>query len=217
MNVMPFFSAADVEQALPMVSSHLGRGGLLAYPTETVYGMGSRIGEADLAALATLTCRPGRKPFLVLVAGLEMARDLGLEFGEAATRLAERFWPGPLTLVLEASSSDVSNALRGDSGGIAVRWSSHPETAQLIEGLGFPLSSTSANRSGEDPLPHVDAIRAEFSDAAESGQLRLLDGGLLSGSSPSTLVDCIGECPKILREGAIARSEVLACVEEGID
>jgi L-threonylcarbamoyladenylate synthase len=217
MTVLPFVSRDDVLSALPKVAAHLGNGGLLAYPTETVYGMGSRLNEADLAALCALTDRPSDKPFLVLVAGEEMARDCGLSFSKPAGCLASRFWPGPLTLVLIETEPTLPESLRGQAGGIAVRRSSHSQTSSLIEGLGIPISSTSANRSGGEPLPDVETIRAEFPGAVESGQLMLLDGGVLRAAQPSTLVDCTAAEPTILREGAISRSRVLACLEEVCD
>jgi L-threonylcarbamoyladenylate synthase len=217
MTVLPFVSREEVHSALPKVAAHLENGGLLAYPTETVYGMGSRLNEADLAALCALTVRPSDKPFLVLVAGEKMARDCGLSFSKPAACLANRFWPGPLTLVLTETEPTLPESLRGQAGGIAVRWSSHPQTSRLIEVLGIPISSTSANRSGEAPLSDVKAIRAEFRDATESGQLLLLDGGVQRDAQPSTLVDCTSAEPTILREGAISRYRIVACLEEEKD
>jgi L-threonylcarbamoyladenylate synthase len=214
MSVVRFMSDDDVAAGLPRVRAHFENGGLLAYPTETVYGLGSRLKDADLAALGKLTDRPPGKPYLVLVAGEEMARECGLSFTEAAARLAGKFWPGPLTLVLSAEESDLPDALRGSNGGIAIRWSSHPFVNELLEGLGFPISSTSANRSGREPLPDIDAISMEFAEAVQSAKLLLLDGGRLKGSSPSTLVDCTGVKPRILREGAITRAHLDACVGE---
>jgi L-threonylcarbamoyladenylate synthase len=213
MTVLQFKSEAEVELALPEVAAFLERGGVIAYPTETVYGLGCRLNEDDLVTLSALTDRPVGKPYLVLVAGEEMARDCGLSFTDAASRLADRFWPGPLTLVLSATGSGLPDSLRGTGGGIAVRWSSHPNTSRLIEGLGIPISSTSANRSGHEPLPDVGSIGAEFSRAFESGELMLLDGGRLASSSPSTLVDCTGVEPMVLREGAIASALVRECIE----
>ena len=213
MTVLRFLSKDDVELVLPRVTAHLDNGGLLAYPTETLYGLGSRAKSPDLADLSKLTERPRGKPYLLLVAGDEMARAHGLSFTEAAARLAERFWPGPLTLVLSASESQLPNSLRGEVG-IAVRWSSHPHTGRLIEALGMPITSTSANRSGREPLADVRAIGAEFRDAVKSGKLMLLDGGRLCGSPPSTLIDCTSDEPRVLREGAITHAQVRACIEE---
>jgi L-threonylcarbamoyladenylate synthase len=214
MTVLQFRSESDVASALPTVLAHLEHGGVIAYPTETVYGLGSRLQDADLTTLSELTERPRDKPYLVLVASQEMAQDCGLSFTDAAARLARRFWPGPLTLVLPATESGFPGSLRGSGRGIAVRWSSHLNTSLLIEWLGFPISSTSANRSGKRPLPDVEAIEAEFSAALEAGELILLDGGSLGDSLPSTLVDCTGAQPRILREGAIARSQLFECFEE---
>jgi L-threonylcarbamoyladenylate synthase len=213
MTVLRFLSKDDVELVLPRVAAHLDNGGLLAYPTETVYGLGSRANILDLADLSKLTERPRGKPYLLLVAGCEMARAYGISFTEAAARLAERFWPGPLTLVLAASESQLPNSLRGDLG-IAVRWSSHPHTSRLIEALGMPITSTSANRSGREPLPDVGTICAEFRDAVNSGKLILLDGGRICVSPPSTLIDCTSAEPRILREGAITHAQIRACIEE---
>lgn len=214
MTVLPFRSQADVASAVPKVAAHLARGGLLAYPTETVYGVGSRVQADDLAALATMTNRPSDKPFLVLVAGKKMARDCRLVFTAAADRLVTRFWPGPLTLVLAGGESVFPTLLRGAQGGIAVRWSSHSETSRLIEGLGMPISSTSANVSGRAPLPDVDGILAEFEGPANSGELLVLDGGALGDAPSSTLVECMSSEPRILREGAISRCQILECLEE---
>src|SRR5574341_1910036 len=98
MTVVPFHTAGQVRQAIPTVAAHLRSGGVLAYPTETVYGFGSRPTEADVAALAALKGRPRDKPFLLLVASRRMVEAQGLRFTEAAAALADAFWPGPLTL-----------------------------------------------------------------------------------------------------------------------
>lgn len=214
MTTLPFTTMTDVAASLHRVEEHLEKGGLLAYPTETVYGMGSRVNESELAALADLTNRPPNKPFLLLVAGQRMARECGLHFSDAATALADRYWPGPLTLVLSARESKLPRLARSDGGGIAVRLSSHQGTSHLIKELDMPLSSTSANRSGKTPLKNVSAIREEFSLAVDSDELMLLDGGMLEGASPSTLVDCTTPTPRILREGALPSEELRRCLGE---
>lgn len=122
MTVLPFRSPDDVRAALPTILGHLDGGGLLAYPTETVYGFGSRPLEADVAMLARLKGRPEGKPFLLLVNGVRMAERYGLAFTPAARSFAERYWPGPLTLVLSGGEGKLPDSLRGPEGGIAVRW-----------------------------------------------------------------------------------------------
>lgn len=210
MTVLPFRTGGDVAAAAPVVSRHLGGGGLLAYPTETVYGLGSRVEPDDLSALAALKERGPDSPFLLLVSGLEMVVSLGLVVTDAARALAELFWPGALTLVLGGGEGRLPDALRGPNGGIAVRWTSHRHTAELIERLGEPITSTSANRSGTGAAPGVGAIVRTFRHAVDSGQLLILDGGVLGNVPPSTLVDCTGPGPTLVREGAIPRAELRA-------
>ncbi|MFQ5704778.1 MAG: L-threonylcarbamoyladenylate synthase [Gemmatimonadales bacterium] len=212
MTVLPFHTADDVAAVAPLVSEHLSDRGLLAYPTETVYGLGSRARAEDLAALARLKGRPLGKPFLLLVSSQMMALDRGLEFTPAARALAERFWPGPLTLVLPGGEGALPDGLRGPEGGIAVRWTSQVQTARLIAEIGEPITSTSANRPGEVTAPGVGALADSFADAIDAGRLLVLDGGVLGNVPPSTLVDCTGPEPKLVRDGAIPRVELRAGV-----
>src|SRR2546428_64654 len=155
---MPFRTAAEAEAALGRVVAHLRGGGLPAYPTETVYGLGSRPRAGEVRALAELKGRRPDKPFLLLVASREMAEAQGLAFNESASALARAFWPGPLTLVLPGGGGRLPDSLRGPEGGIAVRWTSHPHTARLVAALGEPLTSTSAHVPGAAPAPGADAI-----------------------------------------------------------
>ena len=208
MSVLAFQTAEEVREAIPQVVAHLRRGGLLAYPTETVYGLGSRPTESDLASLATLKGRRPGKPFLLLIAGRRMAEAYGLVFTEAANALASAFWPGPLTLVLSGGEGRLPDALRGPEGGIAVRWTSHPAVARLVGELGFPLTSTSANRAGGPTAPGTKAIVTTFRKAVESGLLLVLDGGVLGNVPPSTVVDCTRPQARLVREGAIPLREL---------
>jgi L-threonylcarbamoyladenylate synthase len=205
---VPFRTDQDVAAALVQGVAHLARGGLLAYPTETVYGLGSRGRTPDVQALARLKGRRSNKPFLLLVADREMAEAQGLGFSEAASALARAFWPGPLTLVLPGGSGRLPDLLRGPEGGIAVRWTSHRGMAQLVKALGEPLTSTSANLPGAPPAPGAEAIARDFAPAVEAGTLLVLDGGVLGNSPPSTVVDCTRPTPRLIREGAITLAEL---------
>lgn len=208
MKAVPFQSPDDVRRAVPLVRDHLERGGLLAYPTETVYGLGSRPSGPDVDRLAALKGRDLGKPFLLLVANRHMAERYGLAFTPQANALAETFWPGPLTLVLAGGEGRLPDTLRGPEGGIAVRHTSHPGMAVLIEALDLPLTSTSANRKGGAPAPGAAAVAAEFPDAVESGTLLVLDGGVLGNVPPSTVIDCTTPTARLVREGAIPRAEL---------
>jgi L-threonylcarbamoyladenylate synthase len=212
MTVLPFRTEDEMHEAIPAVRRHLDRGGILAYPTETVYGLGSRAVEADVEALAGLKGRPKGKPFLLLVASRQMAESWGLVLNTAAAAMAAAFWPGPLTLVLPGAEGQMPDSLRGREGGIAVRWTSHKGMAKMIAALGYPITSTSANRPGQPPAPGVGAILDAFADEVRAGTLLVLDGGVLGNVPSSTLVDCTGPIPKLIREGAIPRAELQAQV-----
>lgn len=208
MTTLAFRTPEEVRRAVATVAAHLERGGLLAYPTETVYGLGSRPRTADVAALAALKGRRKDKPFLLLVSNRRMVEACGLVFTEAATLLADAFWPGPLTLVLAGGEGQLPDALRGPEGGIAVRSTGHAGMAQLVGALGFPLTSTSANLPGGPTAPGAAAIAATFPAAIAEGRLLVLDGGILGNVPPSTVVDCTRTPPRLVREGAIPRTEL---------
>ena len=206
--MLPFRTPAEVAAAIPQVVAHLERGGLLAYPTETVYGLGSSPTVEALAALAALKGRSPDKPFLLLVSSRAMAEAWGLVLSPSARALSAAFWPGPLTLVLRGGEGRLPDQLRGREGGIAVRHTSHPGVAALVTAFGRPLTSTSANRPGDAPAPGADRIADVFRDEIARGELLLLDGGVLGNVPPSTLVDCTGPMPRLIREGAIPRAEL---------
>lgn len=213
MTVLAFVSEAEVRAAIPRVALHLEGGGLLAHPTETIYGLGSRPREQDVDLLAHLKGRPQGKPFLLLVSSGSMAERHGLLFTSSASTLAHRFWPGPLTLVLAGGEGRLPEALRGPEGGIAVRWTSHRGMMTLIGAIETPITSTSANRPGEATAPGADAIVEAFRGAVDDATLLVLDGGMLGSLPPSTVVDCTGAHPRLVREGAIPFSELHATAE----
>ncbi len=206
--ILPFQTAAQVQIALPQVLVHLARNGVLGHPTETVYGLGSTLTEPAIAAVAELKRRSVDKPFLLLVSSPAMVRDRGLRFSPAAEALARAFWPGPLTLVLPGEPGLLPEAVRGADGGFAVRQTSHPGMARVLEAWGQPLTSTSANRPGQPPAPSALDLAEDFGAEAKLGVLLVLDGGVLGNPPPSTLVDCTGNGARLVREGAISGIEL---------
>ena len=206
--MIPFLTPEDVASAIPKVRTHLAADGLLAYPTETVYGLGCAPTDAALDRLAALKGRPARKPFLLLVSGIEMLNQCGLVLTPSAKAMAQEFWPGPLTLVLSGGEGRLPDRLRGGGGGIAVRWTSHTAVAQLIEACGRPLTSTSANLPGGPTAPGPGAIASLFPEAMATHELMVLDGGVLGNVPPSTLVDCTTSVPALVRAGAIPIAEL---------
>ncbi|HSA55552.1 MAG TPA: L-threonylcarbamoyladenylate synthase [Gemmatimonadaceae bacterium] len=208
LDAMPFWSPNEVETALAPTIAHLQAGQVLAYPTETVYGLGGAVDQEAVERLVAMKQRPPAKPFLLLINGSEMLARLDLHLTNAASRLAARHWPGPLTLVLPGGEHRVPDRLRGPEGGVAVRWTSHAALARLIAAYGDPVTSTSANRPGLPPAMSALEIVQQWGDAISRGRLRVLDGGRLTPSAPSTVVDCTGRHPRVIRPGAISSSQL---------
>lgn len=201
--VHPFWSHEEIERAIQPALEQLAQRRVLAYPTETVYGFGTAVDRESVATLVRLKRRPAGKPFLLLVDGSEMVVRLDLHLPSYAATLATRHWPGPLTLVLPGGTGRVPDELRGPEGGIAVRWTSHAGIQRLIRAHGEPITSTSANLPGVPPAMAASEIVQQWPDAIASGTLRVLDAGRLTPSAPSTVVDCMGRMPRVIRPGAI--------------
>jgi L-threonylcarbamoyladenylate synthase len=201
---VPFWSAEEVEASLAGTIAHLQGGGILAYPTETVYGFGTMIDRDAVNALVTLKKRPPAKPFLLLLSDTQMLARLGLHLTPSASMLAARHWPGPLTLVLPGGERRIPERLRGPEGGIAVRWTPHPGLQRMISALGDPITSTSANLPGQPPAVTAGEILTQWGQEVARGTIRLLDGGRLPPSDASTVVDCMGRHPRVVRPGALS-------------
>lgn len=194
---------AAVESAV----AALRRGGVVVYPTETLYGLG--VDATDEIALRNLVSLKGReegKPISVLVSDRAMLERVAGAIPAAAEVLMRRFWPGPLTLALPARD-DVSPLLTGGGTTIGVRCSSDALAAALVAGLGRPVTTPSANPAGAIPPRTLAQARAYFGDAVDT----YVDGGTLPGGVGSTVVELIPEL-RIIREGAILREEVAAAL-----
>jgi L-threonylcarbamoyladenylate synthase len=214
LSAVPFWSPAEIEASLTGTIVHLQAGGILAYPTETVYGFGTAVDHESVERLVDLKRRPPAKPFLLLIAGAEMLTRLDLHLSSVASRLAARHWPGPLTLVLSGGDRRVPVRLRGPEGGVAVRWTSHEPLQRLIRAYGDPITSTSANLPGLPPAMAASDIVRDWGDAIGRGVVRVLDGGRLEASAPSTVVDCTGARARVIRPGAIPASELRESVPD---
>jgi L-threonylcarbamoyladenylate synthase len=211
---VPFWSPPEVEASLSTTIEHLQGGGVLAYPTETVYGFGTMIDGEAVERLVTMKRRPPAKPFLLLISDTPMLARLGLHLTPSASMLAARHWPGPLTLVLPGGERRIPPRLRGPEGGIAVRWTPHVGLQRLISVLGDPITSTSANRPGVPAATTSAEILDQWGSALSSAQMLLLDGGRLAPSPASTVVDCMGRRPRVIRPGAISAATLRESVPE---
>jgi L-threonylcarbamoyladenylate synthase len=211
---LDFRASLPEESELEPVVRHQREGGLVAHPTETVYGFGGRVEEAPLARLRELKRRDPHKPFLLLVPGVRSVRSL--EWTDEARELARTFWPGSVTLVLRDRGRAFPPGVRSEQGTVAVRQSAHPLTRRLLELLEEPLTSTSANAPGGAPAASGAEAYAEAEALGAGMEMWVLDAGALSESSASTIVDCTGPAPRILRAGATPARR-LRCVVPGIE
>lgn len=214
--VIPFRSTAERDREARGVAAHLQGGGLIAYPTETVYGLGCALQPHALERLAELKGRGPGAPFLVLIERPEQLPELS--WTESALRLAAAFWPGPLTLALRAQPGKFPDRVLGPGGTVAVRSSPHPAVRAILAALGEPVTSTSANLAALPPAMSANAVLALASELGAPPDLWILDGGSLPPSAPSTIVDCAGPRPRVLREGAIpvtALAGVIGYLESG--
>jgi len=204
--------------SLDRAVAELRSGALLAYPTETLFGLGA---DSRCAAAVERLCswkgREPERPLPILVEDSEALARLGVELSPLPRRLAEAFWPGPLTLVLYCPEAFAPGVARRD-GAVGFRCSAHPVAGALArrvarEGIG-PLTATSLNRSGEAPArTHSEAARC---CDGRPGSPILMDvpGVEVGGGAPSSVLDLTGPQPRMLREGAISSAEVAAVLEE---
>ena len=183
-------------------------GGLIAFPTETVYGLGVDGTASDaIRRIYQAKGRPASKPVLVLIDDLVWLDQLTLDISDRAYSLMDSFWPGPLTLVLSKGDS-IPYIATGGLDTIAVRIPNHRVPLAIVDELGLPITGTSANLSGQPDLMTIEAVETKLGNQ--------LDGVLKCGPSPlgipSTVVDVSKNEVTILREGAITADQIFACV-----
>ncbi len=213
------------QEAIRDAAEALRGGGLVAFPTETVYGLGADAtnGRA-VAAIFEAKGRPRFNPLIVHVATLEAAGALG-ELTEAGATLAEAFWPGALTLVLaKRPSCPVATLATAGLDTLAVRVPAHPIAQALLQAAGVPIAAPSANRSGHVSPTTAEHVAADFAGAAGDSIAMILDGGTATIGLESTVVDATAADPVVLRLGAVSREAIarvlgrpvaLAAEEEG--
>ena len=191
--------AAPDAAALARAVAVLHDGGLVAFPTETFYGLG--VAANDPVALRRVFAVKGRsasKPLLVLVDSIAMAERLAAEVTPRARELMARYWPGPLTLVLRARP-DLAPMLTAGTGTIGVRMSSHPVAHGLVRTLGAPVTAPSANPEDGAPPTSAAQVLEAFGGAIDL----ILDGGPTTGGPASTVVDVTTAAARVLRAGAV--------------
>ena len=210
----------DFEIPIAEAIARLAADGFVAYPTETVWGLGACADRPiAIERLMAWKRRSTGAPLAVLVPSVDVALEIGCQINSRAQRLMEAFWPGPLTIVVPCRKRLATGVARSD-GALGLRWSPHPLAHALAlavydAGLG-PLTSTSLNRTGESPATDqgeaaesiADSIGEDSEDDLRSPLLVSARGHDAGGSAPSSVVDCTDAVPKIVRVGAIERESL---------
>jgi L-threonylcarbamoyladenylate synthase len=182
----------------------LKKGGIIAYPTETFYGLGVKFDiEDSLKRLFEIKKRPEEKAIPLIIGNKELLHTLTSSINNKAMVLINRFWPGPLTLIFSARDN-LSDYITAGTCTIAVRIPGESFALQLAKAAGFPITATSANPSGMPPALNVETVTKYFGDKIDL----IIDGGHSPGGSPSTIVDVTGDDIKIVREGTIDRKQI---------
>jgi L-threonylcarbamoyladenylate synthase len=202
--------SADAEEAMIQAARVLATGGLVAFPTDTVYGVGAHAFDADaVERLYAAKERPRSMAIPILLASVADLPLAAREVPPVAQRLAEAFWPGALTIVLPRQPA-LPLVLTAGGDSVAVRVPDHPVTRALIAALGAPLAATSANISGQPSPVTADEVTAQLGGRVDL----ILDGGPCPGGVPSTLLDLTCEPPCLLRAGPVTDRTLRAIVPD---
>jgi len=195
--------------AVSKAATVLHQGGLVAFPTETVYGLGADATcDRAVAAIFEAKARPRFNPLIVHVAGANAARTLAA-WSDLADRLATRFWPGPLTMILRRREAcGLSRLVSAGGETVAIRVPSHPLAQRLLRVTGLPIAAPSANRAGKISPTTADHVRQSLG----AGVATVLDGGACPVGVESTVLDVTGDQPLILRPGGLARADIEAVI-----
>ncbi|WP_453992972.1 L-threonylcarbamoyladenylate synthase [Bacillus nitroreducens] len=186
-------------------ASLLRKNEVVAFPTETVYGLGANaLTDEAVAKIYEAKGRPSDNPLIVHISTIGQLSKIVQEIPEHAERLIEKFWPGPLTLVLKRKHDAVSNMVTAGLDTVAVRMPNHPIALALITASGLPLAAPSANLSGK-PSPTLAKHVADDLTGKIAG---ILDGGATGVGLESTVLDCSGEVPVILRPGGVTKEQL---------
>ena len=194
------------KQALHVAARSIMQGGIVVYPTETVYGIGVRFDDQQaLQRLFELKNRDQHKPVLLLLSRADDLVRISSQIPTEAQILTERFWPGPLTLVVPAAA-DLSDLVTGRGSTIGCRMSSNTSAAGLVLACGLPITSTSANLSGGPNPTSISEISADILDQVDI----VIDAGPSPGSVPSTVYDISQKPFRLVRAGVIPETDITA-------
>ncbi|HEY9166984.1 MAG TPA: L-threonylcarbamoyladenylate synthase [Candidatus Kryptonia bacterium] len=196
---------ASRKRSLVVAAQTILNGGVIVYPTETIYGLGANALDPKVVErVFEIKERRKSNPILILIPDIQSLEELALEVPDSAQDLMKKFWPGPLTIVFR-STPMVSKILTAGSGKIGIRLSSDKFCRDLLSICKIPITSTSANLSGESNPNSIEMINKRVLDSVDT----IVDAGTLTSQTPSTVVDVTKGKVELVREGAIAFKEIL--------
>jgi L-threonylcarbamoyladenylate synthase len=211
-SVSPHSPPQTSREAIASAADLLRSGGLVAFPTETVYGLGGDAGNPSaIKKIYRAKGRPRNHPLIVHLRSFSQVADWAREIPPAAGRLAQRYWPGPLTMVFKRARH-VNDLLTGGQDTIALRVPSHPVAQALLEAFGGGIAAPSANRFGRVSATTAEHVRSEFGSVVDC----VLDGGAADVGIESTIVDVSGAHPALLRPGSITAHDIEATLGEAL-
>ncbi len=206
-NVVPDHPSPEI---IHQAAHVLTEGGLVALPTDTLYGLAADGLNAEAVARAvSLKSRSGQKPLGLLISEEEMAKLIGQKFSALARLLIQKFWPGPLSLVV-TGRDDLPPGLKSPDGGVSLRLPASALARSVISELGHPVTATSANLSGGPDPVSADQVEESLGQGVDL----ILDGGPCKTTIASTVLDVRGDQPKLIREGAVPWAEILRVLGE---
>ena len=202
---MNSFSPRLLNQAVQLLRD----GGVVAFPTDTVYGVGvDPLQPKAVRKLYRIKGRPEDKPIAILLGSIEDVARVAQTPSRTFSRLAERFWPGGLTLIVEAR--DLPPEITAGGSTVGVRMPDHPLTLELLRGFGGPIATTSANRSGENPATSAEDVDAQLGNLVNL----IVDGGDTFTKVASTVLDLSVSPPEVRRHGGIPEALLMECLKD---
>ncbi|HID56987.1 TPA: threonylcarbamoyl-AMP synthase [Candidatus Poribacteria bacterium] len=209
MKVVKVRSERDIHLAVSQAVETLKSGGIVIFPTDTVYGVGAdSYNPKAISRLYEVKGRERSKPIPLLVSSVGQVEEIADSIPEGFYRLVDRFWPGGLTVVLSVKRGRMPDLLNQGGETLGFRMPDHDLTLEMAECLGRPIAATSANPSGEEAVRSFEEFKVEFLERVDLA----IDGGECIGGTPSTVIDLTSSPPRLIREGSIPAAQIAECL-----
>ncbi|MGD8700274.1 MAG: L-threonylcarbamoyladenylate synthase [Gemmatimonadales bacterium] len=211
-------SDRERQRAAQRAAAVLRAGGVVIHPTETVYGIGGDGSARNNAVISRIKGRSAVQPLILLAASVESAQEFlpGLEWSQVLLTVAERLWPGPLTVIVRCAEAPAG--LSGPGGGVALRVTPDPTVRAILKVWGRPMTSTSANLTGAPPARSLSAALELLKQRDDLDDLSLpalaIDAGSSAGERPSTIVSFVESPPRLVREGPVGRNDLSRWIDD---